>query len=113
MALDDFGTGYSSLSLLQRFRVDRIKIDQSFVADLGKAREADALVSAIIKLARTFRLSVIAEGVETEGQKRRLIAAGCREFQGYLTGLPMSAEALERALDMPPVVARRLSRLHR
>ena len=113
MALDDFGTGYSSLSLLQRFRVDRIKIDQSFVADLGKAREADALVSAIIKLARTFRLSVIAEGVETEGQKRRLIAAGCREFQGYLTGLPMPAEALERALDLSPLVARRLGRLTR
>ena len=113
MALDDFGTGYSSLSLLQRFRVDRIKIDQSFVAELGKAREADALVSAIIKLARTFRLSVIAEGVETEGQKRRLIAAGCREFQGYLTGMPMSPRALEHALELAPMEAKRFARLGR
>ncbi|MEJ2456683.1 MAG: EAL domain-containing protein [Novosphingobium sp.] len=92
IALDDFGTGYSSLSLLHRFRVDKIKIDQSFVADLDKSEEVNALVSAIVKLARSFNLGVIAEGVETEEQRTLLIQAGCTEFQGFLTGAPMPAD---------------------
>ena len=100
IALDDFGTGYSSLSLLNRFSVDKIKIDRSFVAHLGKSEEAEALVVAIVKLARSFRIGVIAEGVETEAQRERLIAAGCGEFQGYLLGRPMAGEAI-RALTAP------------
>jgi EAL domain-containing protein (putative c-di-GMP-specific phosphodiesterase class I) len=96
MVLDDFGTGYSSLSLLHRFNVDKIKIDRSFVADLGLSEEAGALVGAIVKLARSFRLGVIAEGVETDDQRQRLIAAGCGEFQGYLTGRPMALDAIEQ-----------------
>lgn len=88
IVLDDFGTGNSSLSLLHRFRVDKIKIDRTFVADLGQSSEAETLVSAIVKLARSFHLGVIAEGVETEAQRAILIAAGCEEFQGYLTGCP-------------------------
>lgn len=94
IVLDDFGTGYSSLRLLHQFRVDKIKIDRSFVADLGQSTEAETLVGAIVKLARSFHLGVIAEGVETEAQKDLLIAAGCHEFQGYLTGRPASFEAV-------------------
>ena len=94
IVLDDFGTGYSSLRLLHRFRVDKIKIDRSFVADLGQSVEAETLVGAIVKLARSFYLGVIAEGVETEVQKGLLIAAGCHEFQGYLTGRPASLETI-------------------
>ena len=90
IVLDDFGTGYSSLRLLHRFRVDKIKIDRSFVADLGQSVEAETLVGAIVKLARSFHLGVIAEGVETEDQKDLLIAAGCHEFQGFLMGRPAS-----------------------
>lgn len=92
IVLDDFGTGYSSLSLLHRFRVDKIKIDRSFVSDLGKSEEVHALVSAIVKLARSFNLGVIAEGVETEEQRHLLTRAGCSEFQGFLTGVPVSAD---------------------
>ena len=91
IVLDDFGTGYSSLSLLHRFRVDKIKIDRSFVNGLNESDEIDALVSAIVELARSFRLGVIAEGVETEEQRRRLTRSGCTEFQGFLTGRPMAA----------------------
>lgn len=95
IVLDDFGTGYSSLSLLHRFSVDKIKIDRSFVADLGTSAEAEALVGAIVKLARSFRIAVIAEGVETEEQRQKLIAAGCDEFQGYLTGRPVAGEVMD------------------
>jgi diguanylate cyclase (GGDEF)-like protein len=105
IVLDDFGTGYSSLRLLHRFRVDKIKIDRSFVADLGQSIEAETLVGAIVKLARSFHLGVIAEGVETEVQKDLLIAAGCHEFQGYLTGRPTSLESVT-ALFADPAESR-------
>jgi len=107
MVLDDFGTGNSSLSLLHRFRVDRIKIDRSFVADLGQSVEAETLVSAIVKLARSFNLGVIAEGVETEAQKALLIAAGCQEFQGYLTGRPTPVEVIAALYAAPEDQQRR------
>ena len=95
IALDDFGTGYSSLSVLQRFSVNRIKIDRSFVCALDDSGEGDALVDAMIKLARSLGLSVIAEGVETASQRARMLACGCKEFQGYLTGMPQDASAIE------------------
>ena len=105
IALDDFGTGHSSLSLLHRFKVDRIKIDRSFISDLGASdlgasalgerRGGEAVVNAIIQLAHSFGLGVIAEGVETEEQQRRLIEAGCVEFQGYLFGIPIPASEVE------------------
>jgi diguanylate cyclase (GGDEF)-like protein len=101
IVLDDFGTGYSSLRLLHRFRVDKIKIDRSFVADLGQSVEAETLVGAIVKLARSFHLGIIAEGVETDIQKDLLIAAGCHEFQGYLTGRPASFEAVTALFANP------------
>ncbi|MBS3929478.1 MAG: EAL domain-containing protein [Sphingomonadales bacterium] len=94
IALDDFGTGYSSLSVLQRFSVNRIKIDRSFVCALDDSGEGEALVDAMVKLARSLNLSVIAEGVETEDQRKRLMACGCREFQGYLTGMPQGADSI-------------------
>ncbi len=106
IALDDFGTGYSSLSVLQRFAVDRIKIDGSFVSGLGNCGESDALVDAMVKLARAMNLSVIAEGVETEAQKDRLVVCGCREFQGHLTGMPLPADATAQLLGEAVPLAR-------
>ena len=96
IALDDFGTGYSSLSVLQRFSVNRIKIDRSFVCALDESGEGEALVDAMVKLARSLNLSVIAEGVETEDQRKRLMACGCREFQGHLTGMPQDAGSIAK-----------------
>jgi diguanylate cyclase (GGDEF)-like protein len=98
IALGDFGTGYSSLSVLQRFAVDRIKIDRSFVSALENANESDALVDSMLKLARAMNLSVIAEGVETEAQKERLVLCGCRDFQGHLTGMPLPADQTAQLL---------------
>jgi diguanylate cyclase (GGDEF)-like protein len=89
IALDDFGTGYSSLSYLKRYPIDKIKIDRSFIANLGLEADADAVVGAIVRLARALNLDVIAEGVETEEQRIRLAALGCGDIQGYLFGKPM------------------------
>jgi diguanylate cyclase (GGDEF)-like protein len=100
IALDDFGTGYSSLSSLQRFAVDKIKIDRSFVRNLeSDDREAEALVDAIVKLGRAMGLDVIAEGVETARQRERLVLCGCTHFQGYLLGRPVSAQDLLALVD--------------
>lgn len=92
IALDDFGTGYSSLSYLPRFPIDKIKIDRSFVTELGHDPKSDALFAAIVKLAQTLELRVIAEGVETHEQWLRLSAAGCPKVQGYVASKPLSAE---------------------
>jgi EAL domain-containing protein (putative c-di-GMP-specific phosphodiesterase class I) len=91
IALDDFGTGYSSLSTLQKFEVDKIKIDRSFIRNLEADNEADALIDAIIQLGRALKLNIVAEGVETEGQRDRLMASGCNMYQGYLASRPVSA----------------------
>ncbi|OBX18466.1 hypothetical protein A9995_10830 [Erythrobacter sp. QSSC1-22B] len=84
IALDDFGTGYSSLSYLKKFKVDRIKIDKSFIRRLGHDPEANAIVQAVIALGHAMALSVTAEGVETEEQECLLQIAGCNELQGFL-----------------------------
>jgi diguanylate cyclase (GGDEF)-like protein len=97
LALDDFGTGYSSLSYLRRFPISTIKIDQSFTAALCQDREAECVVRAIISLAEALGLRVVAEGVETVAQQRRLAAMGCRVIQGFLTGAPMRAEDVRAA----------------
>ncbi len=94
IALDDFGTGYSSLSCLQRFAVDKIKIDRSFVNNLDASEESEALIDAIVKLARALKLDIIAEGVETEAQRSRLASCGCHGIQGYLVSKPMTAEEM-------------------
>lgn len=98
IVLDDFGTGFSSLGYLQRFPFDRVKIDRSFVSLLGEEAQADAVVSAIVRLARALDLDVVAEGVETPAQRRRLAEAGCDHVQGYLTGRPMPASELAARL---------------
>jgi len=105
IALDDFGTGYSSLSSLQRFAVDRIKIDRAFVRNLD-TDDGDAvrLIEAIINLARALDLEVIAEGVETEGQRARLLECGCDQFQGFLFSRPISAQALGEMVESGQVL---------
>ena len=92
LALDDFGTGYSSLSYLRRFPINKIKIDRSFVNGLGEDAEADALVGAIVQMGNALGLRIVAEGVETNDQWLRLMAAGCMEIQGFLTSKPLSAD---------------------
>jgi len=88
IAMDDFGTGYSSLSYLQSFPFDKIKIDQSFVANLGHSQQAATIIRAVIALGRGLNLPVVAEGVETEEQLWFLASENCNEIQGYLVGRP-------------------------
>ena len=95
IALDDFGTGYSSLSYLQSFPFDKIKIDRSFISNLGLDGEADAVVKAIVKLAKALNLSVIAEGVETEAQRDRLKAVGCHQVQGFIYSPAIKADEID------------------
>ncbi|WP_207393309.1 putative bifunctional diguanylate cyclase/phosphodiesterase [Duganella aceris] len=92
ISLDDFGTGYSSLSYLRSFPFDRIKIDRSFVRDLGESREALAIVRAITGLSNSLLIKTTAEGVETQEQLARLQAEGCTHFQGFLFGRPEPAQ---------------------
>ena len=94
VAIDDFGTGYSSLAYLQRFRVRQLKIDRSFVDGLdAPSEEGTAIVSAIIELAHSLGMDVVAEGVETPSQRAKLEALRCDEMQGYLLGKPLAPDA--------------------
>ncbi len=93
VAIDDFGTGHSSLGYLRSFAVDVLKIDRAFVAGIGDRPEDRALVDAIVGLARTFGFRVVAEGVETDEQRRHLTEAGCDAAQGYLWSPPVVPEA--------------------
>ncbi|OYX03631.1 MAG: bifunctional diguanylate cyclase/phosphodiesterase, partial [Caulobacter vibrioides] len=97
LALDDFGTGYASLAYLRRHPIDKLKIDRSFVSSLPKNEESMAVASAIVSLAKSLGLKTTAEGVETKGQLDALVKLGCSEFQGYLLGRPMPAEAITEA----------------
>jgi EAL domain-containing protein (putative c-di-GMP-specific phosphodiesterase class I) len=95
MSIDDFGTGYSSLSLLKKFKVYKLKIDQSFVRDLTDDPEDKAIVTAIINMANGLGLQTIAEGVETAGQLEFLRLQGCIEAQGYYFSRPLPADQFE------------------
>ena len=92
LAVDDFGTSYSSLSYLQRFPIDVLKIDQSFVQNIESAKDDGIIVSAIISMANSLKLSVVAEGVENSNQLAFLKAHHCKEGQGYFFGHPLIAE---------------------
>ncbi|SDD08667.1 diguanylate cyclase (GGDEF) domain-containing protein [Massilia sp. PDC64] len=93
LSIDDFGTGYSSLSYLKRLPVDKLKVDRSFVLDVHQSAESLAMVKAIIAMAHTLRLEVIAEGVETDGQLAALRSAGCDQIQGDYFSKPLDADA--------------------
>lgn len=103
IAIDDFGTGYSSLSYLREFPISILKIDKSFVDELGRSPEQYALVEGIAHLADTLGLTVIAEGVENVRQQELLISMGCRLAQGYLFAEPVSAEEAEQLVLAPPL----------
>lgn len=95
LSLDDFGTGFSSLSNLKRFPIDTLKIDRSFIRDLETDRDDLALVEAIVVMAASLGITVIAEGVETEGQCRLLNNLGCTQIQGFHLGRPMPGEQFQ------------------
>jgi diguanylate cyclase (GGDEF)-like protein len=94
LSIDDFGTGYSSLSYLRQLPARQLKIDRSFVGDIEASSDARAIVSAVVHLAHDLSLRVVAEGVETEGQRDILLALGCDELQGFLFARPMPADML-------------------
>ena len=102
LSIDDFGTGYSSLSYLRQLPARQLKIDRSFVADIEVRPDARAIVSAVIQLAHQLGLRVVAEGVETEGQRDILLVLQCDELQGYLLARPMAVEALDDWLQKQP-----------
>jgi len=98
LAIDDFGTGYSSLSQLKRFPFDTLKIDRSFVDGLGRDEQDMAIVRSVVLLAKTLRLSVTAEGIETPVQEAELRSLGCERGQGYLFARPQTPAAMSQLL---------------
>jgi diguanylate cyclase (GGDEF)-like protein len=96
VSIDDFGTGYSSLASLQRLPAAELKIDQAFVKDLEQSEKSRSIVRSIVQLAKACNLRIVAEGVETAGQRDLLVAMGCDDLQGYLFSMPMSGEDLQR-----------------
>ncbi len=98
-SIDDFGTGYSSLSFLQRFAVNRLKIDQSFIRDLMTDKDDATIVTGIIRMAQSLGLNTIAEGVETQEQSDFLRDSGCNQVQGFLLGPPLGEQAMTALLQ--------------
>lgn len=111
ISIDDFGTGYSSLSYLKRFPINTIKIDRSFIMDISHDSEDQAITLAIIALANTLKLTVVAEGVETVEQKRILRLNNCEKAQGYLFSKPLPAEAIPDILDKYADIPKNVSQM--
>ncbi|UFQ96264.1 EAL domain-containing protein [Pseudomonas wenzhouensis] len=109
-SIDDFGTGYSSMAYLQQLPLDQLKIDQSFVRDLPDNYSSQVIVRAILAMAQSLDLEVIAEGVEDQLQRQTLSDSNCKHFQGYLFGRPMEVEAFESTwmpiMEVPPAAVR-------
>jgi diguanylate cyclase (GGDEF)-like protein/PAS domain S-box-containing protein len=98
LSIDDFGTGYSSLAYLKRFPIDELKIDQGFVRDIPHDNSDMEIAAAIIGLARSLHLNVVAEGVETDAQREFLVQQGCHAFQGFLFSRPLPADEFTQLL---------------
>ncbi len=107
LAIDDFGTGYSSLLYLKRFPVGILKIDRSFIDGLGVDREDEVIVRAVIGVARSLGIDLVAEGVETERQLEILAELGCNDMQGYGLGRPMDDAAAEQLLEQAALAMER------
>jgi diguanylate cyclase (GGDEF)-like protein len=105
LAIDDFGTGFSSLGYLERFPIDILKIDRSFVARIGGDAGATPLADAVVRLGHALRLETIAEGIETDQQLAALHALGCQAGQGYLLARPAEPERIRALLDQVPATA--------
>ena len=98
-AMDDFGTGYSSLSYLKKMPVDYLKIDRSFVSDIGTSLDSEAIIKSMLQLGRVLNLAVIAEGVETKEELAFLKKHGCELIQGYYFHKPMSPDKISQLLQ--------------
>lgn len=103
IALDNFGTGYSSLYHLRNFKIDKIKIDKSFIESMSSTRESAAIVSALIGLGEGFGLTIAAEGIDNTHQQAQLVRTGCEQGQGHLYSDPLSAEATTAFFAPPPM----------
>ncbi len=106
IAIDDFGTGYSSLAYLRRLPVDKLKLDQSFTRDVGSAEGDGVIIKAVLAIAQSLQLAVVAEGVETQAQIDFLLSLGCTTVQGYMLGRPLPAAATAELLRQSVTNAR-------
>jgi predicted signal transduction protein with EAL and GGDEF domain len=106
VALDDFGTGFSSLGYVHRLKLDKIKIDRSFVADVDVSRTAPSIIKTIVDLCRNLELDCVVEGVETKAQLDVIVSLGCRFIQGYLFSRPVPGDAVTRLIaQLEPAAA--------
>jgi EAL domain-containing protein (putative c-di-GMP-specific phosphodiesterase class I) len=107
IAVDDFGTGYSSLSYLRRFPLNKLKIDRAFISEIARCDDDAQIVRAIVSLAHSLRLAVIAEGVETADQLEFLREVGCDQYQGYYCSVPVTAKRFEVIMQREQLLAKR------